>query len=182
MNLLNNDSKVAKVEVFALGSFSNSTGYGVVYIPYDLYNSTKDFFEKYTTFADELDGKHSQVESELPEIKIMTLKEAVQEKEFTDYSVYLSEVMDDEIAMGLKEELEGRETKVDVVDIRKLRRDIDALRRKVNKKTVGVLPEDVIIENIEINGVYQDVTVSAGTEVSLNDTNNVDYKVSLNYV
>lgn len=176
---LNKESKIAKVEVTAQGSYSSAIAYGEVYLPYELYEAAKDIVDNYTTYADELDGKHSASESDTPVIKEMTLEELVHEKEFNDYTVYLTEIIEDELGMAIDEYLEGSELEVDIVNLRKLSKKVSELKREYTDGAKGRLAEEIKVSNVEVGGVLQDVVIPAGTIVDLTVKANIDYNIEI---
>lgn len=93
MKTFNNNTKLAKVNAYATGYYSQAETSGHIYLPVEIYEKYKRTIDKTSIYVSELDGKHSQTEADI-EVQIDTLENFVNDREYDSYNNLLDSIAD----------------------------------------------------------------------------------------
>lgn len=182
MNLLNSNSEIIKLEVRAEGYHSGSKAYGEFYIPVDLFELTKNYLDGQTFYIYDLDGKHSEVVSNPLVYKKMTLKDLIEENSSKPGVIDISQDLDERIYIGMEEYLDesGQADKF-TADLYSLSYEIRKLKKYFAEKVSRIIDADLELKDVEINGVFSDIVIPAGTEILVPNSHGDEYKIEIKH-
>lgn len=182
MTILNSNSELIKLEVRAEGYHSGSKAYGEFYIPLELFELTKEHLVGRTYYIYELDGKHSEVESEPLTYKKVTLKELIENSSAKSGAIDVSQDLDERIYIGMEEYLDekGQSDKF-TEDLYELAYEINSLRAEYLRKSRRTIEENLEINDVELSGILNNIIIPAGTEIIVPNNDKNEYEVKIKY-